>query len=745
MPPQIVALLLPAVAVLAASAWLVHIGSQYLTGARVTWWLLSPQTTEINVAKVQFAAASLTSERGNKTELLIARVADPDKGKPAVWLGIANSSNSETIAATFADALSATAELQPRPPVFETKHVKHRWVASSIAAAPAHKKGSNEPETRLDALVEPAPNEITTSYADHADQHLNNGGAVVFVCSAGALTNTLRVGVLTTHRALATSWAGGAQTTTNGWRGANLPTSWIPALAAIIATVAYVSQSNTFVGGLLAVLVAAVVFTPLTSPFLLCAPANALTLRNKTGLWKRAKRGQLVANWLLGEWGNGGQYTATRAPKRRAPDEVCEPDGALIGTDPDGREIWLPDRDRQYGVFAVGDPGAGKTTWLLSLLEADVRANVTGAHRPIFWIETKGEGARRASEVIRQAGGSPLELTAASTNTPFLSLFPHNEPERAADLLTDALRYAFSPTDIQEQSAGVLKAAFRAACATIGNSAAVHAFCGINTSTPNVARIAFNMLGGAPRSLPLDQVAGRLSSFLNEGDYKLLVRYLPPYSTPYSADNRVEAARNKLQQLLSMDGLFDPTGRKWTTYKQLLEHNQIVVINLGAETEQQSGNKHHSYAGTIAQRASAMVMFLLWDAVQRDCGEWQSQNKSVAIYSDELCDIAGLGHPDLEVIRELGDKGRSRGVLPVFATQRPGQIPPRTLDSIMSFGNRCYFKVELLETAVSAAQDLGHGAYDPAEIRTLPVGTCAARIRRDAIAMPAFTLQAKKY
>ena len=112
---------------------------------------------------------------------------------------------------------------------------------------------------------------------------------------------------------------------------------------------------------------------------------------------KRSRRGNKwssVPSALAAGWANGGESTAVQAHQRAAPDQVTVPSGVRVGADEIGRDCFLTYKDRQWGVFCVGDPGTGKTTMLLNLLRGDVFARRQGKEVAALWIETKGGGGR---------------------------------------------------------------------------------------------------------------------------------------------------------------------------------------------------------------------------------------------------------------------------------------------------------------------------------------------------------------
>lgn len=474
--------------------------------------------------------------------------------------------------------------------------------------------------------------------------------------------------------------------------------------------------------------------------------------------------------------------TAAGTNDRNAPHAVTVPSGVRVGIDPTGIAVWLPESDRQWGVFAVGDPGTGKTTWLMNLYWSDLINRKVAQHqsripKSVIWIETKGEGAQRALNLARNAYYGPNDiayLPAAATTGPRLDLIDWSDPNRGATLLVEMMRYAFDQGDIREQAAGVLHAAFRLAIACPPD---ISQQLGFKGPRPNVIRVAFWLLGGEPHSgLPdktinlFQQAAARdtitagvpaptSSGFAGDfaevtspdttpmvrgplaDAWEEFARYLPPYMTKRESQQITESSRNKLQFLLAAPSMWEPDPqRPEVTMLSLIQGGWPAVLNFGPP----GGDDSPGFTSLLAQRLAAMGMYALWNTIKYACDGWQAQGRAIAIYSDELKDIAGTGTGG-DVIRELADQGRSRGVQPVFATQRPTQLPELTRESVQSFGTRVYFRLEEIDTAEAAANDLSggrRGGFTGPEIRDLPPLTGACRMRRDGAAQAPFTIKA---
>ncbi|MHB8246110.1 MAG: hypothetical protein ACYDGN_12305 [Acidimicrobiales bacterium] len=177
------------------------------------------------------------------------------------------------------------------------------------------------------------------------------------------------------------------------------------------------------------------------------------------------------------------------------------------------------------------------------------------------------------------------------------------------------------------------------------------------------------------------QIVGVDDAFGNVwGRYRYFTNTTRPGAKQSSAD--VAPALNKLNGLLQgASGLFE-TGRvmakdgvqQWvprfsiTPAGILARRDVFFVLSFGREDR---------LTEDVRKTASSMILWVLWDAIKRECNDWQRMGRSIAVYCDELWTIAGShsaeAHP---VIAEMFDGGRSFGLQLAFATQRLGQLPP---------------------------------------------------------------------
>ena len=736
-----------AVAVLAlvAAGVCVAVGRRMVVGhRRRRWWVVNPQTPEIDFRAAALALAG-TRKRGRSSSATIVR-AGSDSAVSRIWLGVVGPSNPEASAAAVAKAAGGSLGTAETPPPLVSEG---RWylaypeaaMDSSVIEQDRRKRRWWRAPDIQQLRPEDYDDSIAEGFAVHADSHLGEGDFFVVSAFPESDGRHCRAVAMTTSESLANSWTdatrilvGGATPSRAvfGLLGSVLVSAFI-----VVAEIGLLGSRIDLWATRQAMLIAAVgcvvamvsLVRQVRFPRMLAAVVNHWHLP----LYKhiRGKCGLVPSGHLAG-WANGGERTAVTALERPAPDPVTEERGAYVGKDCLDRSCYISDRDRQWGVFVSGDPGTGKTTFLLNLLLADVRARANEVMRAILWIETKGEGAARAVATIERGAWRPVVLKASVREGLRLELVDWTNPQRSAQLMTEAVRYAFDYADIHEHSAAVLSAVFKAVLSLPEAASRQLGY----PSRPNLLRVAYRLLGGEADT-GADQETRNIVRSLGGSEAGTFLSYLPPSTQKRDSEQLLRAPRNKIENLLPAEALFEDDGRPSVGLARLITEHHVSVLDLSPTGTAQVGTD--GYTPTTAQRVAAICMFCAWDTIKTHCDSWQSHNRSVSIFSDELSDIARLGDAKSEVIQEMGDQGRSRGVLPVFATQRPGQIPQRTRESVMSFGNRACFRLEHYETAEMMSLDLGE-VFTPAEMRSFPVGACAARLRSDGVPQPAFTL-----
>ena len=699
---------------------------------RARWWRAVPATPKVDPGAVGYAVGQI--RKGRKGAVTVLRVGRGG-GDSDLWIGVAGAADPERAAAEIAEAAGCQPGPEEQLPMMRSDW---RWFYSTVWSLAGDY--DRFPEQRL---VDSRPGGDVSRFADLANQRLGADDVLMITARFTRTGETMNAAALSTAEAAAAGW-NDVPPPTRPHRPAPHPLSaWLAGLAVVLGVLPIVmwgidghGVAEAWIGGVIAAaggygMLAAYRYSPVVARAIegrgVRVPKRA-PLRMRLGSRdEAAPQPARLAVGLLAGWAGGGERTALIAEARMAPSAVIEPAELLIGSDSGGRDCYMTDRDRQWGIIIFGDPGMGKTTWARNILAADAKAIASGAaRRSIVLIETKGEGALAAAELLRHHGVEPVIVNVARADGPRLELIDWSQPARSARTITEAMKYAYGPGEIFESSAEVLNAVFTASIAA-GRDHDALAQLGYN-GLPNIMELSSWMIGGDPDHHPIGSVTAALRHL---PEYSAVARYTE-HLGKYKQENVLEAPRNKLSGQMFARGLWEAGRRRTVTFRTILEGHHALVLNLGPI----AGDT--GYTKLTSHRCASMALYLLWDEIMLTCDSWQEQGRSVALYSDELHALAGTGG-DIEVVGNIAAEGRSRGVMAVFATQWPDQLPEAARLGVTSYGTRAYFRVDNADVADYAARDLGD-SIAPAELRNLPVGQCAARVRRDEVAQAVFTL-----
>jgi hypothetical protein len=446
-----------------------------------------------------------------------------------------------------------------------------------------------------------------------------------------------------------------------------------------------------------------------------------------------------------------------------APAEVREAVGARFAYDPEGAGCQVPDSNRTGGVIVVGDPGKGKSTLLLSIWASDLLARAREytqcgeLKRCLIWLETKGEGASRTVSVARQVGYDERGLCSIDVTAdegPQLDLVDWTDLHGSAVALAESMRYGFNSRAIMDDSEETLTLTIWLALAIAAEKVVLPG----EDPDQGYMSVAWKLLGGDPVTGAKDRILDAVSRHLGEhvatGEYsadfgnelagadtQLGLAYRGYQSKIRSKKSDTEAIfsapRNKLSKLLEAKSLWaiDPN-RPRISFRQILDHKMAVVINFGGE---------RAFPDELRALLGAMNAYLLWQSIKQSCDNWGRLEYSIALFADELADVAGTGNEGVpDVIRLMFDGGRSRGVRPTFATQRLNQIPEATRAAALSSDTKIYLRQENNDEASAAVVDLvGQDSvtYTADDIRRLPAMAGVARIHVGPTLPAAFSIQ----
>lgn len=442
--------------------------------------------------------------------------------------------------------------------------------------------------------------------------------------------------------------------------------------------------------------------------------------------------------------------------KRPAPPKVISADGVRIGTDSLGYAVRINEADRVGGVMTVGDPGKGKTVACLAIWGGDLIIRRLGSRtsldnfseRTMIWFETKGEGAQRAYQIALQAGYEDRDILRLDIADPYgvrLNLTPGEDTKRNAEELVDAISYALEEGSIMEHSRQILIAAFTLAmCVT--DEMVDDRFGG---KRPSLLDVVCILMGAETRRssnrtlTPQEELFDIFTIEARKPDApQALVEATDIWDYWMSQSQRVrdDAMKSPLNKILGLQAVRSiwtaSYDRPETSLQQILQNKQVVIINFG------SGQ----ISETVAKRFAAMTLHLLWQAIKKECDDWGQLKQYVTIYADEVSDISGTGSSD-DIIAEMRDAGRSRGVRLVLATQRYNQLPSKTINAVTTFSTKISLATENYSEAERIVNDIvgnSTSSYSIEDIRSLRIGEAIIRTRVNEEVQPPFSIQIEK-
>lgn len=417
---------------------------------------------------------------------------------------------------------------------------------------------------------------------------------------------------------------------------------------------------------------------------------------------------------------HGSAISGARVSEERGtPPALLSALGPYIGTNGTDK-VRLPSSTFNLGTAILGKPNSGKSLLVRALygwhcMERSQPSGLPGhpgAHNTMIAFENKGDGMYKYLEWAHSMGDSALVLDAADPSTPSIDMFdiPGSVTDKA-EFITSALRYVYGDDGAGVRSREAFKSVFPAAFALTpeileefwaGSDDTARHVLG-EKSVMDYAHMlllsrgetVFQDLASTIRAWSQrSRERGKPSTDADSAWDELQVVF---DRTPASRSAYCEAPRNKVDELVRLDFWFRPSRRKVTWGKIITEHRSII-INTGSSP---TGDKVTEDQNKIL---SSLLMFTLQDSLIRYCSGWLDQGRSVSLFSDELSLLAGSSP---EVIAWLRDQGRSYGIRPVLATQRPEQLPGTLRNNLLTYETLMSFTQTDVMTASEVAQNIG--------------------------------------
>src|SRR5699024_9348122 len=115
----------------------------------------------------------------------------------------------------------------------------------------------------------------------------------------------------------------------------------------------------------------------------------------------------------------------------------------------------------------------------------------------------------------------------------------------------------------------------------------------------------------------------------------------------------------------------------------------------------------------VGDALSGMILYSLRETIQDVCAGWGEAGRYVAIISDELSRVAKSSP---EVIEWTRMQGRAFGIIPIFATQEPEQLPEAVRRTTFSLSTVISYAQENADVASQIAKDFTGGATEGFEV-----------------------------
>ncbi|MGP5014481.1 type IV secretory system conjugative DNA transfer family protein [Glutamicibacter ardleyensis] len=366
--------------------------------------------------------------------------------------------------------------------------------------------------------------------------------------------------------------------------------------------------------------------------------------------------------------------------------------------------------DMRYGVAIFGRPNGGKSVLIRSLwawhllerLHPCGQKNFPGKMNTMIAFESKGDGAQKYLNWASAVGDEASLIEVQNPQTLGIDLFdvPGNIEDKAK-FFVDSMQYAFGKNEIMAQSARTLRAILTGALAITPE------VIDIALEDQDVSRRAI-MHGASPihyAEMLLGGSSDRESVALWNGLYTLNTRLrergTPDENLDLAVDalmplfkNRSEGFRSKLfsapvskiEVLGKLKYWWSPRRQK-TSWTDIIVNHRAVVINTGTATFFNNYRQQEmkiNLSETENKLISSMLFFGMRDTIQRECSDWYDHDRNITLFSDELSLLAG---EDSEIMMWFRDQGRSFGVRPIWATQRPDQLDERLKNNLMTYSS----------------------------------------------------------
>lgn len=400
-----------------------------------------------------------------------------------------------------------------------------------------------------------------------------------------------------------------------------------------------------------------------------------------------------------------------------AADGFRDADGPLIGYDAANNPVRLR-RDTLYGgVAIVGEAGSGKTN-LTDLLQS--------------WLWSHEEDNQMLSFEVKTANRVPLlrELSHGRLKVidmmglpgePVIDMLGPGDIETRAQRFADLVRFAYPAGSVMGASLAQLHDAalvgqwFVAQPKAREYAAKVGITLDAGDGWLTVAHIvllgrgvqqATMLLKASDALRPPAEIRDAYARLLGErrGTGKLAM-------SDTQLMNKLSAPLNKVSDLLKASPVFD-VRRPKVTWDFVLQRRLDIAIVLSVST------RGVSMPAGLPDILGPMLLKSLRESVERVCGGWQREGRSLTVVCDEL---SMLSADDGSVVAWMREKGREFGTRVLFATQNPRQLNDEVRNSFLGYMTVASFLIgnPQISDEVAAVLDDGTGEWTGARVRSI--------------------------
>jgi hypothetical protein len=496
-----------------------------------------------------------------------------------------------------------------------------------------------------------------------------------------------------------------------------------------------------------------------------------------------------------------GTGVASAQAMRPVPEPLTVP-GIYLGKDPTGRDANIQ-VDQLYGGIAVtGEAGSGKSALQHGILQwamshrSDTDARYWGADSRTVSLIMKDDSETRIMREYALANGLPVPHVSylADPDCPgidFLGLRSVDargrllDARRVAETVAANMQYSFEEGDIKGNSLEMLSRVLTVGVACeryampdsgewAGRSYRVRAQAGSRSIVGRVHMLEQAWPGAGKAEVPESVIgwaliacgarAGQMGAahalgqvvqalYVENPDDVDLREAADAVTALYGLKNRngqmsvgsrdflaqVSSSMNKLAVLAQNEHVFS-SRRGTITWSWVLDHPGDYEFVAAPHTVTDGEGREHTWklGDRLDRVLGCWMAHSLWDAVRSHCQGWEDKGRHTLLACDELSMLVNL---DGETVTGMHEQGRSFGLIELFSTQYPMQLPERTVrPSFMGYSTFVAFSNQDANVTSMIAARLGMSdGWTGDDISNLPKYTAAVRTRIEVQAQPAFT------